>query len=43
MDPYIYLVVVAVLLLAFGAFVAFMAHRQRLEDEAAEVPDVAAE
>ena len=43
MDPYVYLVIVAALLLAFGGFVAFMAHRQRLEDEAADAQDVSAE
>lgn len=42
MDPYLYLLAVALLLLAFGGFVAFMAHRERIEDEAS-AHDVAAE
>lgn len=43
MDPYLYLLVVALLLLVFGGFIAFMAHRERMEDEAADVHDIAAE
>lgn len=42
MDAYLYLLVVALLLLAFGGFVAFMAHRERIEGEG-RVPDIATE
>jgi hypothetical protein len=42
MDPYLYLLVVVLLLLAFGGVVAFMAHRERVQDEGG-VHDVAAE
>jgi hypothetical protein len=43
MDPYVYLLVVAATMTPPGLFVWYMAHRQRLEDEAAEAPDVSAE
>lgn len=43
MDPYLYLLVVALMLLAFGGFVALMAHRERVADERTGAPDIAAE
>lgn len=36
LDPYVYLLILAALLAPLAAFVAIMAHRERLEDEAVE-------
>jgi uncharacterized membrane protein len=42
-DPYVYLLTVGILLLVLGGFIAFMAHKQRLEEEAADAHDIPAE
>lgn len=43
MDPYVYLWIVSGIFALIGGVIAFLAHRQRLEDEADEAHDVAAE
>lgn len=43
MDPYTYLWIVCGIFALIGGVVAFLAHRQRLEDDAAERHDIAAE
>lgn len=43
MDPYTYLWIVSGIFIVIGGVIAFLAHRQRLEDEAAERHDIAAE
>lgn len=43
MDPFTYLWIVCGIFALIGGAVAFMAHRQRLEDETDERRDIAAE
>lgn len=43
MDLYAYLWIVSGIFIAIGGVIAFLAHRQRMEDEAPERHDIAAE